>query len=440
MGRSTILLLLALCQPAYGQSQTPAQGYLDQALIGAVRKGDTATVKQLLGRGASPNAHETKVTKPDLERNLPGGLNYPGDTALMLAIEGKFDNLAKLLVSKGANVNLAGEAGFTPLISAAQRRNAAMVSFLISKGAKPNVQNKHGDTAIVFAANMGDIPSVKALLDAKADINGGTGWTPLMQAAYQCHTELVKYLLERGADPNFHRPQYMSPLECAQAQGADDIAEILRKAGAKGKTAQQQKKEQDDVSARVRQELENARKAKAAKYAALGKLTETDRALIVAFIEDLSSYKGDVSWYGNRASSKVALIAETCGSISEYQDGQINSELDPAQAAQVTLDMRRHLMNRNFAPVSLADLRFSTPNVLMMKESDMPKGRSGFWGEAAPAKGWVQLYLPGLNADATRAVIRFHFGPTSHGAAGTYLLEHSGASWKVLWRRFAYYV
>jgi hypothetical protein len=36
--------------------------------------------------------------------------------------------------------------------------------------------------------------------------------------------------------------------------------------------------------------------------------------------------------------------------------------------------------------------------------------------------------------------MRFRFGPSSHGAAGTYFLTKQDDTWQVEWRRFAFYL
>jgi ankyrin repeat protein len=61
-----------------------------------------------------------------------------------------------------------------------------------------------GLTPLVYAVRSNDMASVKALLDAGADVNQttGYGWSPLLVATQNRYYALGKYLIERGADPN----------------------------------------------------------------------------------------------------------------------------------------------------------------------------------------------------------------------------------------------
>ncbi len=61
-----------------------------------------------------------------------------------------------------------------------------------------------GLTPLVFAARIGDLESVRVLLEAGADINQVTeyDWTALLAAVNNRYYQLAHYLLEHGADPN----------------------------------------------------------------------------------------------------------------------------------------------------------------------------------------------------------------------------------------------
>src|SRR3712207_5168927 len=55
---------------------------------------------------------------------------------------------------------------------------------------------------LLEAAREGDLVSLRALLDAGADVNAAdeNGYTPLMEAAHAPHPEAVRLLLAAGAD------------------------------------------------------------------------------------------------------------------------------------------------------------------------------------------------------------------------------------------------
>ena len=78
---------------------------------------------------------------------------------------------------------------------------------LLDYGTDPNLPFKDGNSALLWAVREwvagGDLKFITWLLDHGADVNlahVGTGVTALMIAALAKHTDLVKLLLERGAD------------------------------------------------------------------------------------------------------------------------------------------------------------------------------------------------------------------------------------------------
>ena len=74
-----------------------------------------------------------------------------------------------------------------------------------------------GLTALVFAAREGDLESARALLDAGADINQTTqyGWTPLLTAINNRNYAVARLLVERGADVNRANKGGWTPLYLA---------------------------------------------------------------------------------------------------------------------------------------------------------------------------------------------------------------------------------
>jgi len=87
------------------------------------------------------------------------------------------------------------------------------------------------------AASEGNLAQVKALLDAGADVNSKNsyGGTALAFAGDKGHTEVVKLLLERGANPNVTDTFYNStPLGWAAGKGHAEIVRALLDKGAEG--------------------------------------------------------------------------------------------------------------------------------------------------------------------------------------------------------------
>lgn len=160
------------------------------------------------------------------------------DTALTLAVSLNFPEMVKLLLDKGANVNLANEHGNPPLIIAIVSGDLEMTRLLLNQNADTNVVNRIGDTAfevalntdsmemiellinkggamgvgslntLIFDASMKSLPILKSLVKKGININilNGRNQTPLMFAVRETDTtgslEIVEFLLQHGADIN----------------------------------------------------------------------------------------------------------------------------------------------------------------------------------------------------------------------------------------------
>jgi ankyrin repeat protein len=88
------------------------------------------------------------------------------------------------------------------------------------------------------ASNNGHVDVVKLLLEKGADMavaNQG-GWTPLNSASNNGHVDVVKLLLEAGADVAVASNDGWTPLNSASDSGHVDVVKLLLEAGAPNKT------------------------------------------------------------------------------------------------------------------------------------------------------------------------------------------------------------
>ena len=85
---------------------------------------------------------------------------------------------------------------------------------------------------LLVAAGKGDLAKVKELVTQGADVNGQSlaSSTPLIEATYNGRIEVVKYLLENGANPNVMKKDGATALGFSNKY--PDIKELLIKAGA----------------------------------------------------------------------------------------------------------------------------------------------------------------------------------------------------------------
>jgi ankyrin repeat protein len=171
--------------------------------------------------------------------DLVSSKNTGSETPLHLAAQSN-ENMVKLLLSKGAEVDAKDDDGMTPLHMAAWKGEKAVVALLLSHGAEVNAGNKHGTTPLHYAA---DFDGYKDLADRKgvvellvshgAEVNAkdNIGLTPLHEAAFEGNKAVVELLLARGADVNAKNDKDSTPLHLAAEYGCK-VVELLLAHGA----------------------------------------------------------------------------------------------------------------------------------------------------------------------------------------------------------------
>jgi len=127
-------------------------------------------------------------------------------TPLMRAARYGNQEKVRFLLADGANVDDEDENKKTALMIAAENGHEIIVELLLAAGAIAYKQAKPKQTPLIFAIHGQHIPVIKTLLKEQtirvATINLARGWgeSPLMIAAEAGYTEIVKILLENGAD------------------------------------------------------------------------------------------------------------------------------------------------------------------------------------------------------------------------------------------------
>ena len=115
--------------------EPPSAKAPDISIHEAARDGNIEAVKQHLAAGTDVDA-----------RN-----EHSGYTSLHHAANNGLNEIAKLLIKKGANVNLKADVGYTPLMLAT---NTVIAELLIKKGANLNATHQYG-TGLHIAAGVG---------------------------------------------------------------------------------------------------------------------------------------------------------------------------------------------------------------------------------------------------------------------------------------------
>lgn len=126
-----------------------------------------------------------------------------GTTPLHLAVDADDTPAALKLLAEGANASAANRYGVTPLALAARNGNATLIEALARRGADVNAPSREGETALMTAIRSGRVAAVRTLLGLGANPNAKESWheqTALMWAAAENQPEIVKALIEAGAD------------------------------------------------------------------------------------------------------------------------------------------------------------------------------------------------------------------------------------------------
>ena len=160
--------------------------------------------------------------------------------SLPAALYKKHFHVANLLYRHGAIVDVEGEYKTTPLYVASGRGLVDTMRWLLDHGADPNACRDGRFTPLFFAASAMQPEAVRVLLEHHADINlrCASGETSLHWVFSVCSSEekfmdMVRRLLEHGADPNIGNNDHTTPLHEASSRGLLEASRLLLIHGAK---------------------------------------------------------------------------------------------------------------------------------------------------------------------------------------------------------------
>lgn len=230
------------------EAKTAATDPKANALFASIRADDHQGVEKLLASGDLLRARDKHGSTPLIFAAVYGdakmielvlarggdvhATNDDGATALHRAA-GDIDKV-RLLLDKGAKLDVRTPLGRTPLlIAASYPGNVETVKLLLSRGAKIADQDSFGETCLTSAAKRGDAEMVKALIDAGADLFVG-GRPPLVWAAEEGNVETAACLLAHGADRS--KELVSAALGSAAARGPAEMVRLLLDHGAEPNT------------------------------------------------------------------------------------------------------------------------------------------------------------------------------------------------------------
>lgn len=138
--------------------------------------------------------------------------------------------VTETLIAHNSMINLKDFDGDTALHDAAFCGEHEIVSVLLHAGAEPEVRNGDGYTPLHLAAVKGCFATFSTLFPFVTnidDFNNNKSVTPLMIATQRGATDIVKFLLEHGADTNLLNAQGESAVDIALIQGHAELFSIL---------------------------------------------------------------------------------------------------------------------------------------------------------------------------------------------------------------------
>ncbi len=218
-------------------------------LLDAVRQ-ESVGVSVLLALGSDPNLADANGNtalhlaigssqRNLVERVLQAGAehdrrNAQGQTALALAAALDDADAVDLLLQAGADPDTRDAAGTTPLMSAL---SGIVVRRLTASGADPNAVDHSARTPLIAAAEGERAEVVRALLDAGADPEqpDDLGYTALHFAAGnlgEASEDCIKALLDAGSEVDEETRDGMTPLMVSAHLGCVDAVRVLLSRGA----------------------------------------------------------------------------------------------------------------------------------------------------------------------------------------------------------------
>ena len=177
-----------------------------------------------LNPGASEYREDPRLRK-ELRHDLP---------LYWACLNGQLE-VAKLLVSAGAMVDLPNCMQASPLQAAASNGHVKVMEFLVGKGADVNTTDMFGYSPLLAAVLGGHLKAVQYLLGKKAAVSQRTfeGYSVMHVAAEAGHVTVVEFLLESGISPMFDKATAKSekytpcPLFLAAASGLEVTAPLM---------------------------------------------------------------------------------------------------------------------------------------------------------------------------------------------------------------------
>jgi uncharacterized protein len=192
----------------------------DDRLLRAATAGDADAVSLALRAGARLEARDDRRRTP-----------------LLLAVTEDNVEVARLLVALGADPDALDDQQDTPWLVTGVTGSVAMLETLLPAHPDLRIRNRYGGVSVIPASERGHVAYVRRVVQTGIDVNhvNDLGWTALLEAVIlgdgsPPYQQIVRALLDAGADPAIADSDGVSALQHAESKGQQDVARILRRA------------------------------------------------------------------------------------------------------------------------------------------------------------------------------------------------------------------
>jgi uncharacterized protein len=193
------------------------QATLDAQLLAAVERGDAQGVIALLRAGAAPDAADRR-----------------GRTAVTIAVFSRHADVVCELVAAGADVDRQDADGFNAVLACGVTGDVAVLRQVLRGRPDLTIRNRYGGISVIPASERGHVDYVRRVVQTDIDVNhvNDLGWTALLEAVIlgdgsAPYQQIVRILLDAGADPAIADGNGVTALEHARGSGQTDVARIL---------------------------------------------------------------------------------------------------------------------------------------------------------------------------------------------------------------------
>jgi len=191
---------------------------LPARFLAAAAEDDAVAVQEMLAQGVDIESRDAN-----------------GRSVLLLATHHNAINVARVLIDVGANVNAMDNITDSPFLYAGAEGRLEILRMTLAHGADLSSVNRYGGTALIPAAHHGHVETVRELLKTEIDIDhvNNLGWTALLEAIIlgdggPTYVEIVRLLIEAGADENISDENNVTPLAHAKSRSYTEIVDMLR--------------------------------------------------------------------------------------------------------------------------------------------------------------------------------------------------------------------